>query len=226
MLAKRPLGQGAASRKYDVLTALGAHALAGDKHRQRLCLRLLTLITARYNWQRDELSAGRTEIARLWQVDERTVKRELARLKADGWLTVRRPAARGRVTVYGIDWTALLAATRPAWPHVGPDFDARLADITGRPAPDPDMTVVPFPQPPRGEGDWDRASALLYREDPAFHASWLAPLRPVPGGRAELTLSAPSGFHAQYLRAHGLDRIGRALRQVAPEVQRITVLGP
>ena len=45
----RPVGREAASRKYDVLSALMAHALAGDKHRQRLVLRLMAVITTRYN---------------------------------------------------------------------------------------------------------------------------------------------------------------------------------
>ena len=71
MLARKPLGQGAASKKYDLLTALGAHACAGTKHRQKLILRFMTLVTARYNWQREELSIGRAELARLCACDER-----------------------------------------------------------------------------------------------------------------------------------------------------------
>jgi hypothetical protein len=39
----------------------------------------MALITMRYNWQRDELTTGQGEIAPLWSVDERTVKREMAR---------------------------------------------------------------------------------------------------------------------------------------------------
>ena len=45
----RPVGREASSRKYDLLSALMAHGLAGDKHRQRLVLRLMALITTRYN---------------------------------------------------------------------------------------------------------------------------------------------------------------------------------
>jgi hypothetical protein len=76
------VGRNAAAHKYDILTAIGTYALSKGKHEQRLVLRLITLITARYNWGRDELAVGQREIARLWSVDERTVKREMAKLRA------------------------------------------------------------------------------------------------------------------------------------------------
>ena len=85
----RPVGREAAAKKYDILSAMMDHALAGDQHRQRLVLRLMSLITTRYNWQRNELTMGQKEIARLWCVDERTVKRDMARLRALGWLLVK-----------------------------------------------------------------------------------------------------------------------------------------
>ena len=97
MRVARATGRNAAVIKYDLLTALGAHACAGDKHLQRLVLRFITLIVARYNWQADELSVGQTEMAALWSVDARTVKRDMARLREMGWLSIRRAAARGRV---------------------------------------------------------------------------------------------------------------------------------
>ena len=59
----RAVGREAAAKKYDILSAMMAHALAGDKHRQRLVLRLMALITTRYNWQRNELAMGQREIA-------------------------------------------------------------------------------------------------------------------------------------------------------------------
>ena len=111
MQTLRPVGRGASARKYDILTALGAFALAQGKHEQRRVLRLMTLITARYNWARDELAVGQRESARLWAVDERTVKREMARLKAAGWLVVKRQGAFG---------TAILAAEFIAQKQVKP----------------------------------------------------------------------------------------------------------
>ena len=99
MLQKKLAGPGASVRKYDLITALGAHALSLGKHDQRLVLRFITLITARYNWARDELSIGQREIARLWSCNERTVKRDVAKLRALGWLVVKRQGARGRAAV-------------------------------------------------------------------------------------------------------------------------------
>ena len=49
MLSPKPVGRDAAARKYDIITALGAYALAGGKHDHRLVLRFITLVTARYN---------------------------------------------------------------------------------------------------------------------------------------------------------------------------------
>lgn len=222
MLARRPLGQGAASKKYDVLTALGAHACAGTKHRQKLILRFMTLVTARYNWQREELSMGRAELARLWQVDERTVKRELAKLKALGWLTVKRAPARGRVAIYGIDWTAVLNDTRAEWAHIGPDFIDRLSalsapEASAMPAP----TVVAFPVPPTGEGVWDRIRTAVHGSDPAFYANWLAQVECIGIAQGILELAAPTAFQAQYLNTQVAGRLLQMVQETAPQVHRI-----
>ncbi|MES2915141.1 MAG: DnaA N-terminal domain-containing protein [Pseudomonadota bacterium] len=58
MQLPRPVGREAALRKYDILSALMAFALSKDKHVQRQVLRVMALITTRYNWQRDELTMG------------------------------------------------------------------------------------------------------------------------------------------------------------------------
>lgn len=227
MLAKHPSGQGAAARKYDLLTALGAHACGGTKFQQRLVLRFITVITARYNWQRDELTMGRAELARLWQVNERTVKRELAKLKTCGWVVVKRAAARGRVTVYGIDWAQVLRDTEDAWAHVGPDFVLRAAALSGRNEDaGAERKVVAFPSPPAGETEWDRAVSQFVQEDAAFYASWLASLRRVGLGAGILELEAPSGFHAQYLNTQAGARLLHAVRRVAPQVHRVVVRPP
>ncbi|MFD2815816.1 hypothetical protein ACFSYD_17875 [Paracoccus aerius] len=139
----RAVGRAAAAKKYDILSAMMAHALAGDAQDQRLVLRLMALITTRYNWQADELSIGQREIARLWCVDERTVKRDMARLRASGWITVKRQGARGRVSVLGLDLDRILLDTRPAWSNIGPDYVARMGAEEMAPE-EADRTVVPF----------------------------------------------------------------------------------
>lgn len=214
MLMKKAVGRGSGTRKYDLLTALAVHALAQDKAMQRRVLRLISLITARYNWQNDQLSVGQVEIARLWSVDVRTVKREMAALRGLGWLIERQPAARGRVAVHGLGIARILDDTRGDWTRVGPDLDGRLS----APAePDPAAKVIPFPQAalPSDDTVWGQVSRRLLAEDAAIHRVWFAALEPVDEA-GELVLRAPSGFHASYVQTHLLARIGAALWAVVP----------
>jgi hypothetical protein len=206
----RAAPRGGAAFKYDLLTALGCHACRGDKHRQRRALRLMTLITARYDWRHDRLATGQREIAALWGVDARTVKREMAWLREAGWLVLKVPSARGRVACYGLGVAAILADTRADWQAVGPDFAERMAG----PAPDKGgADVIPFPDQATVEpaGDWGRLSARMRDADRAAHAAWIAPLRAESCGSGRITLRAPSAFHASFVRSHHLG----TLRQLA-----------
>ena len=224
MYAKKRAGLEASSLKYDLITALGGFALAGPAGTQRLVLRLITLLTARYNWRLAELRAGQREIAALWSVDERTVKREMARLRGLGWLVLTSPARRGRVATYALDPARILADTRACWDRVGPDFVDRLAGLekgagTGLET----GTVVPFPRPEpehppqpeaAGRDAWAAMRRLLRSEDEAIFANWFAAL--TSGGEAggALILRAPSSFHASYIRTHFADRLLRALDRI------------
>lgn len=199
-LSKAQGTQGAAF-KYDLLTALGAYACAGDKHRQRLIIRLIVLITARYDWRADMLTTGQREIAVLWSVDERTVKRVMANYRDLGWLVLKRPAARGRVACYGLGIDAILSDSRGSWEHVGVDFVDRLSGPKLEPASD---KIVPFPPAEVQRGPWGRICEHWSRMDPATHLSWIAPLRCEGVIDGRLFLLAPSGFHAVYLRTHHL----------------------
>ena len=227
MLSPKPAGRHASALKYDIITALGAHALAAGKHDQRLVLRLITLITARYNWQRDELAIGQRETARLWSVDERTVKREMARLRGLGWLVVRRQGARGRVTEYGLDHVAILAATRPQWPAVGPDFELRMsapeaASDHSRVVPLPVRGAVPPPDLTDAT-DWRLAQAILHAEDPALYGSWLRALDRAGRVGGRLILKAPSRFHAAYVQTHLDGRLLAACRAVDSGIDEVEI---
>ena len=210
----RAVGREAAAKKYDILSAMMAHALAGGQPDQRLVLRLMALITTRYNWQNNELAIGQREIARLWCVDERTVKRDMARLRSLGWITVKRPGARGRVSVLGLDLDRILLDTRPAWPNIGPDYVERMDGATAGAAP-ADRRVVPFRRPELGpaEGIWGAARAHLAAEDRALFDAWFAGLADGGTEGGCLTLIAPSRFHAAYLRTHLLERLRTAVRR-------------
>ncbi|MEL6808946.1 MAG: hypothetical protein AAFO97_14315 [Pseudomonadota bacterium] len=225
MQTQRSVGQGASARKYDIITALGAFALARGKHDQRRVLRLITLITARYNWARDELNVGQREIARLWSVDTRTVKREIAIWRAQGWLIVKQHGARGRVTRHGLDIERMLADTAAQWPAVGPDFELRMGVAEREPK------VVPLPvkgnvaPPDVGCGtEWALAQASLHSEDAGLYASWIAGLNRVERAGGRLTLRAPSRFHGAYVQTHLERRILLACRDVDSDVTEIRIV--
>ena len=225
MLARKPTGRGASAIKYDLLTAMGSFALSQRKGSQLLVFRLLTLVTARYNWQRDHLAVGQREIARLWDVDERTVKREMAKLRGMGWLTLKRQGARGRVSEYGLSIERILEDTEPSWEAVGPDFVYRLSQED-----EPASNVVPLrageaaPKPDTSDGlEWSLAKALLHEEDAATYSSWIAALQREDRVGEHLTLIAPSRFHATYVVTHLKARILSACRDVDDTITNVMI---
>lgn len=219
---KRAVGPGAGARKYDILSALMAHGLAGDQHRQRLVMRFMALITTRYNWKRNELSMGQAEIARLWSVDPRTVKREMARLKALGWLVVKRAGARGRVGLYAIDLDRLTLDTRPEWDRIGADFTERMGHARP-PQVESNIVALRPRRVPEGHGVWAQALRQLEAEDPAIFQTWFAPLTEegIEGG--VLSLIAPSRFHVSYVKTHLWARLWQAVRRADPSIARIEI---
>lgn len=224
MQVAQPVGRQAASRKYDLLTAMGAWALGQSKTDQRSVLRLITLITARYNWQRDRLTVGQREIAALWACDERTVKREMARLRARGWLVLTRQGRRGRVAEYGLSIESILADTRPAWDNIGTDFSLRL-DGTDSDTVVPLAPRGPVPEPDLSGGhEWSLAAGVLHAEDPAAYGAWVHALRRVGRAGGALTLRAPSRFHAAYIETHLKDRLLRTLRSIDSEIDEIRLV--
>lgn len=224
MRAAKPTGRNAAVMKYDILTALGAHGCGADKHMQRLVLRFITLIVARYNWTGDELSVGQREIAALWSVDERTVKREMARLRDLGWLVTKRAAARGRVAVHGIDLPAIMASTRTGWDRIGQDFAARMAGPEAAPAPIGNVISFPGTPRPEGQGLWPRVQAALHAENPALYAAWFAVLDPVTGPEGLLRLRAPTRFHAAFVMTHHQDWLTALAQAADPAVTAVEVV--
>lgn len=215
----RAVGREAAAKKYDLLSAMMAHGLAADKHRQRLVLRLMALITSRYNWQRDELTVGQREIARLWCVDERTVKREMAKLRVLGWIEIKQQGARGRVSVLGLNITRIMLDTRPEWPNIGPDFVERVG---GASTPEP-SNVVPLRRAealPAG-GVWGAARARLAGEDPALFDAWFAGLADAGVAGDCLMLIAPTRFHANYVQTHLIERLRIAVSRSDAAIRQV-----
>jgi hypothetical protein len=192
-------------------------------------LRLMTLITARYNWSRDELAVGQREIAQLWSVDERTVKREMALLRARDWLVVKRQGARGRVSEYRLGIDRILADTAPTWACVGPDFELRMAGPEEEASAGAKVVAlnragaVAAPDVSSGT-EWALAGALLHAEDPGSFAAWLRALQRVERAGGRLTLRAPSRFHAGYVQTHLERRILAALREVDADISEVRIV--
>lgn len=226
MLIRKPAGPLASSIKYDLLTALGTFALSQTKGKQVLCIRFMTLLTARYNWSRDELSIGQREIARMWGVDERTVKREMAKLRGLGWLVVKRQGARGRVTKYGIDLDCLTKDTQPVWEAVGPDFKHRMEGQGETPQTNvvalKAATAVPAPVA-SDNTEWSIARTLLYTQDPTLYGNWIAGLQRKDRKGRCLVLVAPSRFHAHYVETHLTQNFLMALKSVDDTVDSIVI---
>ena len=215
MTATLPQGRVSSSTKYDLLSALGSYALARGKTQQRQALRVITLITARYNWARNELRVGQREIARLWSVDERTVKRETARLRASGWFVVKRQGARGRVTEYGLDIHRILEDTRGQWSAVGPDFEARMTEAPRDEKVVPIGKTVSVAPPDAGAGDeWSLARLVLHSRDAASFGSWINALSREGRAGGRLTLKAPSRFHCVYVQTHLAAKLLSACQEV------------
>lgn len=225
-------GPGSGVYKYDVLTALSAAALRDGPVAQVSALRLIALITARYNWQRNEVSIGQRDLARLWGVTERTVKREMKRLGTAGLLVCTRPGVRGRVGAYRLDFDAVAQASAAIWPEVGPDFEARAVahSVAHGAASRPAETVVrvdfsargtppaaPVPAPEgqgAAPGAWEAVAARLRAEHPEAWANWFARLRPVEGAPGQVVLEAPSGFVCRYVETHLGGVLAAAVRVV------------
>lgn len=216
-------GRHAAALKYDILTAIGALALSQDKHEQRRSLRFLTLITARYNWLRNHLSVGQREIAALWHCDERTVKREMAHLRAKGWLILKRQGRRGHVAEYGLDIDRVQQDTRPVWAAIGPDFTLRQEGVkTDNVIPLSPRTDVPAPDLTSAD-EWGLTAALIHREDPATYAAWVQGLIRDCRAGGRLVLRAPSRFHAAYVETHLKARLVGAAQAVDPAIDEIVL---
>lgn len=225
MSQRKIAGPWAGVRKYDLLTALAVAGLAGPPSYATSMTRLIALITARYNWRTDEISIGQAELARLWSVDLRTVKREVKRLRSHGLLVIKREGVRGRVATYGLDHARIEALTSAVWPLVGSDFEERMGTFKGLNEGQSvvQTTVVQFPSTDRSE--WSRTRPSLRQADPARYDAWFKPLIRDDRQGSLLRLRAPSSFHAGYVTTHLIGDLTRAVRSIDTSVESIEIRG-
>ena len=172
-------------------------------------MRLIALITARYNWRSDELTVGQKEMARLWSVNERTVKREIKRLIDKNVLLQLRPGVRGRVAAYRLNYSEIHRLSEPVWQNVGTDFATRMEDQSPKPVEkvvhvnfgNEQASAVEM-QGRKLQTPWDRVLYRLSMTDALLYKSWYRELKLVESQDHAITLRAPSKFIAQYIQSH------------------------
>lgn len=213
MDAKRLTGPNAGSLKYDVLTALSVTGLHSAPGQQISLHRLSSILTARYNWGREELSLGQRDMARMWNVHERTVKREIKRWTDSGLLICLSPGVRGRVALYRLNLTHVFEISEPHWPCVGTDFVARMDALrpVARPVVVP-LAFAPTPAPAQTPAaGWDAVRTRLHATLPDKFEAWIAPLKFISDDGRFVTLQAPSTFAARYLEVHLMSPLTAAI---------------
>lgn len=227
-------GREAPVAKYDILAAIGVAAFGKSRLAKDLAHRLTVLIVARYNWAADELSIGRQQLAKLWNVDERRVKRLVAELKNHGILTIKRAGVRGRVTTYRLGVEAIADLTRPFWARLGTDIQARLeANFPPRHTPHDDALERPgLMEPSKKDAEIEGGGTVrspatepvlraLRKEIPgAPFVRWFSRID-VEASAGRLVLRAPSKFIADYIETHFGDRLNRIGRSIYPDISRV-----
>lgn len=216
----RLTGPGAGVEKYDLLTALSVAGLSGSGVQQTSMLRLIAVVTARYNWTSDELSMGHREMAALWSVDERTAKRETKRLIDAGLLAVKRKGARGRVSSYRLCIERIYALSEPVWNQVGPDFSDRMAGRLPEDQTPPKVVKVDFSRVKSTDPQWEAVLSELGQANPARAAAWYSKLKPRSFEDGVLSLEASSSFAQQYIETHLMTELMGALHGAYPGMRR------
>jgi len=229
MDAKKLTGPNAGSIKYDLITAMSVLGLAGKPSLQTSMTRLIALVTARYNWFRDEVTVGQRDIAKMWSVDQRTVKREMKRLLEAEILVKVRHGVRGRVAAYRLNYREIVNLSEPHWTLVGPDFVERMSTLYPRSA--VKVVKVDFgKKPPESNipltGDrsgWRKTCQILRASDESVFQNWYNKLTFKSIVDNELILTAPNNFIAQYILTHLEGLLLLAAQESLPKVDRIKI---
>ncbi|MXX89965.1 MAG: hypothetical protein F4213_22360 [Boseongicola sp. SB0677_bin_26] len=227
------MGPNARALKYDILTALQVLGAHGDYPAKRLALRLSFLMTARYNWPSRSFSVGIQELARMWNISERSAIRDMVQMRKLGWLTVVVPAAKGRVAHHRIDLPTVLKASMPFWDAVGRDFSARMAGVSEQAQPEGTggSNVVPLRPdehalPEDNDTGWQAAALRLMQHSPNNYRNWFSQLAALSNEDGVLTLQAPTAFAAHHLRTHLHTQVLAAVVATNPSARDVKFEGP
>ncbi|PZX17024.1 DnaA-like protein [Palleronia aestuarii] len=224
MFIKPLTGPQAGARKYDLLTALSLLGLHGPRQMRISLLRLLSVVTARYNWKANELSIGQAEMARIWGVTERTAKREVRTWIAERLVIRSRAPSRGRVGAYRLDLSEIWHRSAQFWPLIGPDFTERMLAEHPVTAAENLQTPTPIPEE-KTTSPWGAVRDRLRRHDPAIYQHWIAPLDYVSDTGCCVTLRAPSRFMAHYVKTRLGPVLDAAIEAEIGPMRRVEIVG-
>ena len=227
------VGPNAKALKYDILTALQVLGAHGARPENRLAPRLCFLITARYNWPSRSFSVSVRDLARMWNISERSVIRDMVQMRKLGWITVVVPAAKGRVAHHRIEMATVLKASMPFWNAVGSDFSARMSGVAAQAQPEGKggSNVVPLRMDdhalPEDNGTgWQAAALRLLQQDPNAYRNWFAKLTPLHVDGGVLTLQTTTAYAARYIENHHYTQILAALVATNSAVRDVKFEGP
>ncbi len=233
MDAKRLTGPGAGVLKYDLLTAIGLLGAYGSSAELMSMARLSMVITARYNWRKNELSVGQRDMALMWNVTERTVKREVRRWTEMQVLISRRKGVRGRVASYRLNASEVYRRSAPYWEHVGTDYAERMLDSSPIRAEADTNKVVSIDfkaravaahqEVPLPTGTWDAVHQRLRQHHPHQYSAWIEGLRQAADEDGVLRVAAPSRFVARYVETHLMSALAEAVTTCLGPRRRILI---
>jgi len=211
-------GPNAAVAKYDVISALTCVALTGGRSQQTIIMRLINLITCRYNWRKNELSIGSEEVAELTFTSQRTAKRTLKALTDQRFLIVRLQGRKGRVTKYGLGLSAIFQA---AAPHAKPkyhQFSERIDAVPlGTSISDPAIDFTVEAQPCQG---WTAICTDIADKSQPLYVNWFADMvGTVKNG--ELTVACKTNFIQNYARTKLLSNIYGSANAVGIKLTKV-----
>ncbi|MBM7070406.1 hypothetical protein IU397_22950 [Actibacterium sp. 188UL27-1] len=224
----RAMGPNAGSLKYDILTAISVTGMNGPPVQQVSMARLGLLITARYNWRREELSVGQRDMARMWNVTERTVKREIKRWTESKLLICKRAGVRGRVGAYRLNLPELFRISGPFWAAVGPDFAERMAGLN--PVQEATVVKVDFSQAdavedsPIPKGSWRAVLHRLRQLHPESYANWMASVSFISDDGRHVTLGTQTKFAARYIETHLMAELSEAIETELGPFRRVILI--
>lgn len=182
----------------------------------------------------DEFCVGQRDLARMWNVTERTVKREIKYWLETQVVICKRRGVRGRVGAYRLNYPEIYRQSEPYWAAVGPDFQARMAETN--PMQQSKVVAIDFrstpssPPPEAAESDdhaapktWRATCQRMRNLHPAHYQNWIGLLSFGGDDGESISLYANNQFVAHYVQTHLTGLIMEAVEATLGPRRRIAV---